>query len=73
MLIEKIDFKRLLVLAEDEEFLADMDRIYGYFRRYMDRPDDTTRPKVAYFSMEFGIHPALKFIQADWEFWPATT
>lgn len=60
MLIEKIDFKRLLVLAEDEEFLADMDRIYGYFRCYIDRPEDTTKPKVAYFSMEFGIHPCLK-------------
>jgi hypothetical protein len=60
MLIEKIDFKRLLVLAEDEEFLADMDRIYGNFRSYMDRPEDTGKPKVAYFSMEFGIHPCLK-------------
>ena len=30
------------------------------FRDYIDRPDDPDKPSVAYFSMEFGIHPCLK-------------
>ena len=60
MLIEKIDYKRLVVLSEDEDFIAEMDRIYGSFRNYMDRPDDAGKPLVAYFSMEFGIHACLK-------------
>jgi glycogen phosphorylase/synthase len=60
LLIEKIDYKRLKVLSEDEVFIREMDRIYGIFREYMDRPDDASRPRVAYFSMEFGIHHCLK-------------
>ena len=30
------------------------------FKAYMDRPDNPALPSVAYFSMEFGIHPCLK-------------
>lgn len=59
-LLEKIDYKRLLVLEEDEEFLSLMEKVSADFKRYMDRPDDTEKPSVAYFSMEFGIHPCLK-------------
>lgn len=60
LLLEKIDYKRLLVLEEDEDFLQELERVYKMFREYMNRPDDTTTPSVAYFSMEFGIHPCLK-------------
>ncbi len=59
-LIEKIDYKRLTVLSDDEVFLSEADRIYGKFREYMERPEDNGRPSVAYFSMEFGIHTSLK-------------
>ncbi|MBN1388423.1 MAG: alpha-glucan family phosphorylase [Bacteroidales bacterium] len=60
ILIERVDYKRLKVLSEDEEFLADLDSVYSEFREYMDRPDDSNSPVVAYFSMEFGVHPSLK-------------
>ncbi|MEA1886801.1 MAG: alpha-glucan family phosphorylase [Bacteroidota bacterium] len=60
ILIERVDYKRLKVLSEDEEFLADLDSVYSEFREYMDRPDDVNSPKIAYFSMEFGIHHSLK-------------
>ncbi len=60
ILIEKIDYKRLQILSEDEEFIADMDFVYDKFRTYINRPDDTDQPSVGYFSMEFGIHPCLK-------------
>lgn len=59
-LLESIDYKRLLVLADDEVFLDDSDRIYREFTEYMARPDNHDLPSVAYFSMEFGIHPSLK-------------
>ena len=59
-LIESIDYKRLVVLADDEVFLDDSDRIYNQFRGYINRPDDPVMPSVGYFSMEFGIHPCLK-------------
>jgi len=60
MLLEKIDYKRLLVLEDDEEFVADLKKVEKVFREYISRPDDPKNPSVAYFSMEFGIHPCLK-------------
>jgi len=60
VLFEKIDYKRLLVLEEDEDFLDEIDRVHKLFTEYMNRPTDTSTPSVAYFSMEFGIHPCLK-------------
>jgi len=60
MLIERVDYKRLKVLSEDEEFLADLESVYSEFRDYMNRPDDNNSPVIAYFSMEFGVHHSLK-------------
>lgn len=59
-LLEQIDYKRLLVLEEDEDFLRELNTVYRMFREYMDRPEDKTKPSVAYFSMEFGIDQCLK-------------
>ncbi|MCU0454762.1 MAG: alpha-glucan family phosphorylase [Bacteroidales bacterium] len=60
VLIEKIDYKRLLVLEDDEDFVADLATVTKNFHEYINRPDDPEQPAVAYFSMEFGIHPCLK-------------
>ena len=60
LLLEKIDYKRLLVLEDDDDFVADLQDVKDTFLAYLNRPDDTTKPSVAYFSMEFGIHPCLK-------------
>jgi glycogen phosphorylase/synthase len=60
LLLEKIDYKRLLVLEDDDEFTAELDEVYRQFREYINRPDNNEIPSVGYFSMEFGIHPCLK-------------
>ncbi|MEI6049398.1 MAG: alpha-glucan family phosphorylase [Bacteroidota bacterium] len=60
LLLEKIDYKRLLVLEDDYDFVTDLKKIYDLFRGYLDRPGDPDKPSIAYFSMEFGIHPCLK-------------
>jgi glycogen phosphorylase/synthase len=60
LLLEKIDYKRLLVLEDDEEFIADLENTTRTFKEYIIRPNDKEKPSVAYFSMEFGIHPSLK-------------
>ncbi|MEE4214469.1 MAG: alpha-glucan family phosphorylase [Bacteroidales bacterium] len=59
-LLERVDYKRLKVLAEDEEYIADLENVYSEYRTYMDRPYSENTPLVAYFSMEFGIHHSLK-------------
>ena len=60
LLLEKIDYKRLLVLEDDDDFVADLENVYSTFTEYMSRPDDPEKPSIGYFSMEFGIHPCLK-------------
>ncbi len=60
LLLEKIDYKRMLVLEDDDEFIREMDSVYTEFKEYLDRPVNAENPSVAYFSMEFGIHPCLK-------------
>jgi glycogen phosphorylase/synthase len=59
-LIEKIDYKRMVALTEDEVFVAEADKIYKLFRDYIDRPVAVDKPSIAYFSMEFGLHQCLK-------------
>jgi phosphorylase/glycogen(starch) synthase len=46
-------------LQNDTEFLKKLDRVYERFKAYMDAKTEQT-PKVAYFSMEFGLHESVK-------------
>jgi len=54
---------RLTELAEDDDFLREMNRVYGQFKAYMARKDTygATRNNklVAYFSAEFGFHESI--------------
>ncbi|MEI8224478.1 MAG: alpha-glucan family phosphorylase [Bacteroidota bacterium] len=60
LLLERIDYKRLMILEDDDDFVADLKKNFDLFSAYKDRPDDAVKPSIAYFSMEFGIHPCLK-------------
>ena len=51
LLLEKIDYKRLLVLEDDEKFVSDLGNLKREFDEYINRPDDTDKPCVAYFCM----------------------
>ena len=59
-LLERVDYKRLKVLSEDNEFLSDLGKVVNRYNEYMNRPPREDSPKVAYFSMEYGIHHCLK-------------
>lgn len=58
--LDKLNFKRIKELERDEEFLSKLDGVYAAFREYMSEKKDTTSPKIAYFSMEYGLHSSLK-------------
>ena len=60
LLLEKIDYKRLLVLEDDDDFVEELQKVNEKFKAYTDRPANDSYPSIAYFSMEFGIHPCLK-------------
>ena len=51
---------RLKELERDESFLASLDAVYAQFKSYMSEKPDPATPKIAYFSMEYGLHASLK-------------
>ncbi len=58
-LLDKVSYDRLSELAADQYFVDKLDQIYTCFRKYMDK-DFTENPRLAYFSMEYGLNSVLK-------------
>ncbi|MCX6966458.1 MAG: alpha-glucan family phosphorylase [Verrucomicrobia bacterium] len=54
---------RLVEVAMDDDFLREMDRVYGQFKAYMARKDTYGSSRknelTAYFSAEFGFHESI--------------
>ena len=54
---------RLIEVAQDDDFLREMDRVYGQFKAYMARKDTYggahKNELTAYFSAEFGFHESI--------------
>ena len=59
-LIELLSFARKEAIVKDKALMKRIKAIYAMFREYMDVEPDRNRPSVAYFSMEYGMHSALK-------------
>ncbi|MBP5420032.1 MAG: alpha-glucan family phosphorylase [Bacteroidales bacterium] len=59
LLLEKVSLSRLKVLAEDANFVENLNAVYGKFRAYLERPFEY-KPRIAYFSMEYGLTNILK-------------
>ncbi len=60
VLLNIISYEKLEALGKDEKFMGQLNRIYAEFRAYMDEKKDSTRPSIAYFSMEYGLSHVLK-------------
>ncbi len=60
MLLERLTFNRKEEIVKDKALMKRIKDVYDSFRKYMDVKPDSTRPSVAYFCMEYGIHSALK-------------
>ena len=61
-----IDQPKLAAAAEDEGYMAHMNRVHAQFRQHVDgkgwfaeHNPDKAGMKVAYFSAEFGLHESL--------------
>ncbi|TCO07954.1 alpha-glucan family phosphorylase [Natronoflexus pectinivorans] len=59
LLLEKVSFKRLTELADDQQFTDKLDAVHHLFRTYMDKPM-RDGASIAYFSMEYGLNDVLK-------------
>ncbi len=60
MLLERLTYKRKEEILKDKDLMKRIKDVNAKFRKYMDVESDTSRPSVAYFCMEYGIHSALK-------------
>ena len=60
VLLDKLTSARCEELCNDKEFLARMDAVYKEFTDYMAEKPAPEHAKVAYFSMEYGLHSTLK-------------
>jgi starch phosphorylase len=60
MLLERLTYTRKQEILKNKALLKRVKDVYALFRKYIDVKPDHTRPSVAYFCMEYGIHSALK-------------
>ena len=60
MLLERLTFARKAAILKDKALMKRVKEVSTKFREYMDVKPDKSRPSVAYFCMEYGIHSALK-------------
>jgi len=60
MLLEFLSLPRKEEIVKDKALMKRIKEVYKMFRAYMDVEPDKKRPSVAYFSMEYGMHSALK-------------
>ncbi|MCL1973895.1 MAG: alpha-glucan family phosphorylase, partial [Bacteroidetes bacterium] len=59
-LLDRIPLKRYQELEKEEGFVQRLDQVMEQFEAYMSRKSDLQGPKIAYFSMEFGLDASLK-------------
>ena len=60
MILERLTYARKEEILKDKALMKRINDLYAKFRKYMDVEPDRSRPSVAYFCMEYGIHSALK-------------
>ncbi len=59
-MLDRLSQARLVELEKDEAFLAKLDATYAALEAYMAEKKHQKGPKIAYFSMEYGLHASLK-------------
>ncbi|WP_372642306.1 alpha-glucan family phosphorylase [Ancylomarina sp.] len=60
LLLKQVSSKRLMELINDDNFITEYKRVYQDFKDYMAIKPDEDQPKIAYFSMEYGLNENLK-------------
>lgn len=60
LLTRLLTTEQIKAICADKSLLAQIDDVYADWRAYMSEPADSTRPSVAYLSMEYGLTNILK-------------
>ena len=60
LLLQNLRSEAIEQILNNNELLERIQRVYGQFKDYMSIPQNSERPSVAYFSMEYGLSHVLK-------------
>ena len=60
VLLEHVSYQRYLELVNDKPFMATMNVVTEKLHQYLEERSNLQGPRVAYFSMEYGLHDSLK-------------
>jgi len=60
LLLEEVNYQRLLELENSEEFILKMNHVSSLLHKYQEERSALKGPSIAYFSMEYGLHDSLK-------------
>ncbi len=58
--LQSLSVKRMDEILGDKDLMNEMNEVYAKFKEYINTKPDTSRPSVAYFSMEYGLTNVLK-------------
>ncbi len=59
-LLKKVSSDRFTELEKDNSFMQKLQNVYAAFKKYINEPAKTNFPKIAYFSMEYGLTDNIK-------------
>lgn len=59
-LLQNLSYERTEEIINDQEIMRKVRHVIDSFEKYMDVSPDTSRPSIAYFSMEYGLTHVLK-------------
>ncbi len=60
MVLEALSLEKINALVADEKFIANLNKVYDKFKKYMQAASRQPEEQVAYFSMEYGLHNSVK-------------
>lgn len=60
VLLQKISYERIEAILKDKELMSKVKTVLAKFDKYMSEKFDTSKPSIAYFSMEYGFTHVLK-------------
>jgi phosphorylase/glycogen(starch) synthase len=58
--IANLSLAEIEALIRDETFMQQLKKVHTEFRAYMEEPGNDEDRRVAYFSMEYGLHTSIK-------------
>ncbi|MBN1769034.1 MAG: alpha-glucan family phosphorylase [Prolixibacteraceae bacterium] len=60
VLLDEVNYNRFIKLEKDDEFRYKLDWVYNEMNNYLEERAKSESSKIAYFSMEYGLHDSLK-------------